>query len=53
MVRQKDKVRMPAGVAGLTMYFEDSPEVVRLKPEYIVGIVIALLIVEAYLYFFF
>lgn len=38
--------------AGLTRYFKDSPEKIKLKPEYIVGLIISLFILELFLYTF-
>lgn len=49
MARRRDY--MPAGIAGLTRYYDESPEAVRIKPEHVVGIVIAMIILEAFLYF--
>ncbi|MCD6399048.1 MAG: preprotein translocase subunit Sec61beta [Candidatus Aenigmarchaeota archaeon] len=48
----KEKERMPMSTAGLTRYFEDSPEKIRLKPEHIVAIGISLVILEIFLYLF-
>ena len=41
---------MPMTTAGLVRYFDDSPEKVKLKPEYIVGVVVGIIILELLLY---
>ncbi|UCG95353.1 MAG: preprotein translocase subunit Sec61beta [archaeon] len=46
----KDKQTMPMSTAGLTRYFEESPEAVKLKPEHVAGIIIAIIILEIMLY---
>lgn len=43
---------MPMSSAGLTRYFKDSPEKLKLKPEYVIGLVIGLFILEIFLYMF-
>ena len=43
---RKDRMQMPRSTAGLTMYFEDTKSVIKLKPEYIVGVCAALIIIE-------
>ena len=42
---KKNQVQMPQSTAGLVRYFEESKEAIKLKPEYVVGICIALIIV--------
>ena len=42
---------MPSGMAGLTRYFEEAPEAVRLKPQQVVVMAIGLIALEAFLYF--
>ncbi len=46
----KDKQSMPMSTAGLTRYFDESPEAVRLKPEHVVGLITGLVILEILLY---
>lgn len=41
---------MPAGMAGLTTYTDVNPNKIKLKPEYVVGIVAALVLAELVLY---
>jgi preprotein translocase subunit Sec61beta len=43
---RKEKMQMPRSTAGLTMYFEDTKSVIKLKPEYIIGVCVALIVVE-------
>lgn len=47
-----EEAPMPMSSAGLTRYFKDSPEKYKIKPEYIVGLVISLFILELFLYMF-
>lgn len=48
----KDKQSMPMSTAGLTRYFDESPETVKLKPEYVIGLVVTIIILEIFLYLF-
>ncbi|MFB6076361.1 MAG: preprotein translocase subunit Sec61beta [Candidatus Aenigmatarchaeota archaeon] len=34
---------MPSGVAGLTRYFEESPETLRLRPEHVIVLGISII----------
>ena len=40
---KKPQVQMPQSTAGLIRYFEESKEAVKLKPEHIVGVCIAIM----------
>ena len=46
----KDKQSMPMSTAGLTRYFDESPEAVKLKPEHVVAIIISLIVIEVFLH---
>lgn len=48
---KKDRNMMPQSTAGLIRYFEESEESIKLKPEHIVGIAVAIIIVELALKF--
>jgi preprotein translocase subunit Sec61beta len=48
----KDKQSMPMSTAGLTRYFDESPETIKLKPEYVIGLVVTIIILEIFLYLF-
>ncbi len=48
----KDKQSMPMSTAGLTRYFDESPEAVKLKPEHVVGIIVAVIVLEIIVYLF-
>jgi preprotein translocase subunit Sec61beta len=48
----KDKQQMPMSTAGLTRYFDESPEAVKLKPEHVIGIIIAIMILEVFFYLY-
>ena len=43
---RKNKMQMPRSTAGLTMYFEDTKSVIKLKPEHIVGVCVAIIVIE-------
>ncbi len=39
-------ISMPAGIGGLTRYFEESESKIQLKPMHIVVIIAALILIE-------
>ncbi|MCK4634513.1 MAG: preprotein translocase subunit Sec61beta [Candidatus Aenigmarchaeota archaeon] len=43
---------MPMSTAGLTRYFDESPEAIKLKPEHVVGIIVAVIVLEVVVYLF-
>ena len=43
---KKDKMQMPQSTAGLVRYFEESKESIKIKPEYVVGVSAAIVIIE-------
>ena len=48
----KEKQSMPMSTAGLTRYFDESPETVKLNPEHVVGIIVAVIVLEMIMYLF-
>lgn len=46
----KEKSTMPSTTAGLTRYYEESPEAIKLKPEEIVAVIGGIIGFEAILY---
>ncbi|MCK4336074.1 MAG: preprotein translocase subunit Sec61beta [Candidatus Aenigmarchaeota archaeon] len=48
---KKPKAMMPQSTAGLIRYFEESEEAIKLKPEHVVGIAIAIIIMVIMLKF--
>ncbi len=48
----KDKQQMPLSTAGLTRYFDESPEAIKIKPEHVVGIIVGIIILELFLHMF-
>lgn len=46
----KEKSSMPMSTAGLTRYFEESPEAVKLKPEQVMAIIGGVIVLEIFLY---
>ncbi len=50
---KKDRNLMPQSTAGLVRYFEESEEAIKLKPQHIVGIAAAIIIIEIALKFMF
>lgn len=45
----QEKIRLPTSEGGLVRYGEDSPSKFQIKPEYVIGFAIALIIVFIYL----
>jgi len=48
---KKQKGVMPQSTAGLIRYFEESDEQIKLRPEYVIGIAIFVIILEILLKF--
>ena len=48
----KEKQQMPMSTAGLTRYFEESPEALKLKPEHVIGLIATVIVLEIFLYLF-
>ena len=53
MASKKDKIYMPSGVGGLIRYPEEEKEVVKLKPKYVIWIVLGIAAFEIALKFLF
>ena len=53
MASKKDKIYMPSGVGGLIRYPEEEKEVIKLKPKYVVWIVVSIAVFEIALKFLF
>jgi len=50
-VAEKQKMRSPSGVAGLVRYDEEDKEsIIKLKPVHVIGICIALVVLELVLF---
>ena len=49
---KKDKVYMPSGSGGLLRFGEEGEEKFKLKPEWVIYIVISLVVVELAIRFF-
>jgi len=47
----KKKLRAPMGMAGLVRYDEEEESLIKLKPEFVVAIGVALIIIELILLF--
>ena len=48
---EKQKLRSPSGIAGLVRYDEEDKEsIIKLKPIHVIGICIALVVLEAILF---
>ena len=52
IVMAKDKMYMPQSTAGLIRYFDESKESIKLKPEHVLGICIAIIAIELIMKFF-
>ena len=48
-----NKIRMPSSGGGLVQYFEDYKSKIEIKPEYVVGAVIAVILIEILLHLFY
>jgi preprotein translocase subunit Sec61beta len=48
---RKDRIQMPQSTAGLVRYFEESKEAIKLKPEHVVVICVAIIVIEMALKF--
>ena len=48
---KKQKMQMPQSTAGLVRYFDASKERIKLKPEHVVGICGAVIVIELLLKF--
>ena len=44
-----NRIRLPSSEGGLMKYGEDSPGKFQLKPHYVIGLAIAIIIIFAYL----
>lgn len=49
---KKDSMRMPMGMAGLVRYGEAAKDQIKVKPKHVVGICVAVVILELALGFF-
>jgi preprotein translocase subunit Sec61beta len=47
---QKKKLRAPMGIAGLTRYEEEEKSLITLKPQHVIGIAVALVVLELLLF---
>jgi len=43
---KKDKIYLPRGIGGLIRYSEEEEQIIKLKPEHVIWIVIAIIIFE-------
>lgn len=41
-----NKIHMPSGMGGLVRYFDDYKSKIMMKPEYVVGFILLVIIVE-------
>jgi preprotein translocase subunit Sec61beta len=48
---EKQRMQAPSGMAGLVRYEETDESLIKLKPEHIVAIAAALIIIEGALFF--
>lgn len=50
---KKDKIYMPSGFGGLVRFPEEEEEMIKLKPEWVMYIVVGIIILELLLKFLF
>ena len=43
---KKDRLRMPTGMAGLVRYGEESKEQIKIKPKYVIGFCVVIVVME-------
>lgn len=53
MTKKDSKVYMPSGIGGLVRYPEEEKEVLKLKPQYVVFLSVAIAVFEIVLHFLF
>ncbi|MBU5557476.1 MAG: preprotein translocase subunit Sec61beta [Candidatus Aenigmatarchaeota archaeon] len=49
---EKQRIQAPYGMAGLVRYEETEESLIKLKPEHIVALAAALVVIEIVLFFF-
>lgn len=49
----KEKIRMPAGTAGLVRYFEEYREAIQIKPEHVVVMIVLTIALVIFARFYF
>ncbi len=49
---EKQRMQAPTGMAGLVRYEDTEEGLIRLKPEHIVAIAAALVVIEGMMFFF-
>lgn len=47
---EKQRMAAPSGMAGLVRYFEEENSIIKLKPEHVVALCAALVILEILLF---
>ena len=50
---KKTKMQMPQSTAGLVRYFEESKESIKIKPEYLIAVLVIIIALEISLKFLF
>lgn len=53
MARSKDKFYMPMGAGGLLRYSEEKKQVIKIDPNQVIIVVVALIVMEILLKFLF
>lgn len=49
---KKQQNKMPSGFAGLTRYFDESPEKIKLRPEQVIAMAVSLMVIVGILKIF-
>ena len=50
---EKQKMQAPSGMAGLVRYYEEEKSLVKLKPQHVVALCAAIVVVELLLFVMF
>ena len=49
---KKDRIRMPSGMAGILRHDEEVKEAIKIKPKYVIGFSVGIIVLELLLRFF-
>ena len=52
MAEKRKKMRAPTTMAGLVRYEEEEESLIKLKPQHVIIIIVALIILEVFLFLF-
>lgn len=50
IIMAKEKMQAPQGMAGLVRYYDEDKSLIKMKPEHVIGMCAALVVIEMLLY---